>query len=536
MKNSGIQNQDKREWQQAGTSSESENNASPKLSGNLEQMLDQISHEFGNSPDLLIRRIQIGNELHAAVINISGLVDTDTVNRFVTSILENSSELANAQESGNSIEPECRLPFLLNKAQEMGEAERKSDWKGMMTSVLSGYTLVLLEGCTEGILVETKGGEMRIVSEPSSKVVVRGPKDGFVESLGTNIALVRRRIKMLKLRVEPIKVGTVSPTDVAILYIKDVAEDKLVEEVRSRLKKIDIEAVLESGYIEEFILDKTFTPFPTIYNTERPDEVATNLLEGRVALIVDGTPFVLVMPVLLAQFFQSTDDYSQRFDIAILMRFVRYLSFVLLLLGPAIYVAMTTFHYEMIPTTMLINLLAQRENVPFPAAVEAVLMEVAFEILREAGVRMPRAVGQAVSVVGALILGQAVVEAGIITPAMVIVVALTGIASFAVPVGNLSTAGRIVRFGFIILASTFGFYGITLGLIVLVAHLNSLRSFGVPYLAPLSPFAWHGQRDTFFRVPMWMVHIRPHSLDKTNKDSKDYNPESEKGNDGNLPE
>ena len=192
--------------------------------------------------------------------------------------------------------------------------------------------------------------------------------------------------------------------------------------------------------------------------------------------------------------FPIPEDYAQRFDIAIVMRIVRYLSFIILILGPSVYIALTTFHYEMVPTLLLISLVAQREGVPFPAFVEAMLMEIVFEILREAGVRMPRAIGQTVSVVGALILGQAVVEAGLITPAMVIVVALTGIASFAIPAYNLSIAGRLIRFAFMVLAGLFGFYGLTLGLIILVAHMNSLRSFGVPYLSPISPFRLRNQK------------------------------------------
>lgn len=232
---------------------------------------------------------------------------------------------------------------------------------------------------------------------------------------------------------------------------------------------------------------------------------AGNLLEGRVVIIVDGTPFVLILPAVFTQFFQSAEDYSQRFDITILMRLVRYLSFLVLILGPSVYLALTTYHYEMIPTTLLINLLSQRENVPFPAFVELLLMEMAFEILREAGVRMPRAIGQTVSVVGALILGTAVVEAGIITPIMVIVVALTGIASFALPAYNLAIAGRIIRFAFLIMASIFGFYGITLGLILLVAHMSSLRSFGVPYLFPFVPLSIKSQKDTLFRLPLWLM-------------------------------
>ncbi|MEK3794061.1 spore germination protein [Paenibacillus sp. FSL R7-0204] len=481
------------------------------LADTVAQSLLHIQTELGGSPDLLIRRIQIGGErrLEAAAVHLSGLSDPAAVNEFVLgSLLNHTEELFPDGSAGGADSPreDAALPQrILSRAMEIGDAELQEDWKGIMLAILSGDTAILLEGCRAAILCGTRGGEQRAVSEPSSQLVVRGPKDGFVESVATNISLIRRRIKSAKLRLEVMKIGSETHTHVALMYMEGIAGEDLIREARDRLNKIVINEILESGYIEELIQDKTFTPFPTIYNSERPDVAAGNLLEGRVVIIVDGTPFVLILPAVFTQFFQSAEDYSQRFDISILMRLVRYLSFLVLILGPSVYLALTTYHYEMIPTTLLINLLSQRENVPFPAFVELLLMETAFEILREAGVRMPRAIGQTVSVVGALILGTAVVEAGIITPIMVIVVALTGIASFALPAYNLAIAGRIIRFAFLIMASIFGFYGITLGLILLVAHMSSLRSFGVPYLFPFVPLSIKGQKDTLFRMPLWLI-------------------------------
>ncbi|WP_245648188.1 spore germination protein [Paenibacillus borealis] len=534
----------------------------PYLSDNVARNLDNMQSELGGSPDLKVRRIQIGGErrIEAAAIHLSGLADTVAVNEFVIgSLLGNTEDLfpddtddmvtasdkaasetspgdaadsgtaapaeaainATAESAANSAaksasiftaEPGAGCPplpqLILNRALEIGDAVLQEEWKDIMMAVLSGDTVILLEGYRTAIICETRGGEQRSVSEPSSQLVVRGPKDGFVESVATNISLIRRRIKSPKLHLEYMKIGTETQTHVALMYMKGIAGEDLIREVRERLHKIAIDEVLESGFIEELIQDKTFTPFPTIYNSERPDVAAGNLLEGRVVIIVDGTPFVLILPAVFTQFFQSAEDYSQRFDIAIMMRIIRYLSFLVLILGPSVYLALTTYHYEMIPTTLLINLLSQRENVPFPAFVEVLLMETAFEILREAGVRMPRVIGQTVSVVGALILGTAVVEAGIITPIMVIVVALTGIASFALPAYNMAIAGRIIRFVFLIMASMFGFYGITLGLIVLVAHMNSLRSFGIPYLSPFVPLSVKGQKDTILRLPLWLMGPR----------------------------
>ena len=265
-----------------------------------------------------------------------------------------------------------------------------TSWNELIMSVLSGDTVILINGWAQGISGSTRGGEFRAITEPSSQVVIRGPKDGFTESIGTNISLVRRRIKSPNLWLEHMKIGAVTQTDIGIMYIKGIVNDKLVEEVKDRLQAIEIDAILESGYIEQLIQDETFTPFPTMLNTERPDSVAGNLLEGRVAIFVDGTPFVLVAPTTFFLYFQSAEDYYQRFDIGLAIRLLRYLAFFISLLGPSIYIAAITFHQEMIPTPLLISLAAQRDGVPFPTFVEAVMMEITFEILREAGVRMPR--------------------------------------------------------------------------------------------------------------------------------------------------
>jgi spore germination protein KA len=321
--------------------------------------------------------------------------------------------------------------------------------------------------------------------------------------------MVRKRIQNPDLWLETFKIGRTTKTDVAIMYIKGIAKDEIVEEVRRRLKRINIDSILETGYIEQLIEDQTWTPFPTVYHAERPDVVAGNLLEGRVAIFVDGTPFVLLVPAVFIQFFQAVDDYYARFDISSALRFLRVLVFLLSIIVPAFYIAITTFHQEMIPTQLLIVLAAQREAVPFPVFVEAFLMEVAFEILREAGIRLPRPVGQTVSIVGALVIGQAAVQAGIVSPAIIIIVSITAIASFATPSYSIAISARLIRFIFMITASSFGFYGIFLGMVILAAHLCSLRSFGIPYLEPLAPFVPKNAGDTLVRLPLWSLKERP---------------------------
>jgi spore germination protein KA len=467
---------------------------------NLDNTISQLKKEFGYSPDFIVREFEIGAKPgnRVAVVNIEGLIDKPMANDFVMRSVM-SYTLDPLQKD---IElPDYVFQYLKENALAIGEIKVITDWKELLMSVLSGSTVLLLDRHSQVISCKTSGGESRAVSEPSTEITIRGPKEAFNERLDTNITLVRKRIKSPDLRLEIKEIGRVTNTSVAIMYIEGIADEKIVIEVRKRLEAIKSNSILESGYIEEFIQDKTFTPFPTIYNTERPDVIVGNLMEGRIAILVDGTPFALVVPTVVAQFFQSAEDYYQRSDISTFIRLIRYVSFVISLFIPSFYVAATTYHQEMIPTSLLYTLAATREGVPFPAVIEAFLMELSFEILREAGIRMPRAVGQAVSIVGALILGQAAVQAGIFSPAMVIVVSITGIASFATPAYNLAIAARMIRFLLIIVAATFGFYGLTLGAIIIIAHLSSLRSFGVPFLSPFAPLKLKDQKDALLRTP-----------------------------------
>jgi spore germination protein KA len=477
------------------------------LHRNLKDNLQHIRQEVGNSPDVVIREFEIGGlQLQAAAVFIDNLVDQKLVDDFVMrSLMVDISQ----GTSKSTVSDKNVFDVIKDKALTIGTVKVIKDWNGLMLSILSGDTIILIEGWAEAISGSTRGGESRGVEEPSSQVVIRGPKDGFTESIGTNVSLVRRRIKSPNLWLETMKIGDVTQTDVAFMYIKGIANDKLVLEVKQRLNDIEIDGVLESGYIEDLIQDQPFSPFPTVYNTERPDSVAANLLEGRIAIFVDGTPFVLIAPTTFFMFFQSSEDYYQRYDIATAVRLLRFLAFFIALFGPSVFVAAITFHQEMIPTPLLISLSAQREGVPFPAFVEALLMEVSFEILREAGVRMPRAIGQAVSIVGALVLGQAAVQAGIVSSAMVIVVAITGIASFSTPTFNMAISVRLLRFLLTICAATYGFYGIAIINMMMIAHLCSLRSFGMPYMAPMAPFIPADQKDTLLRLPFWSLITRP---------------------------
>ena len=478
------------------------------LEQDLDRTVDRIKQALGNSPDVIVRTFQIESRplIRVAAVYMEGLTDIEKVNDFVShSLLFEQNE----NESTQSNDPQHIFDVILNRALTVGDAKYLNDWNVMMHALLSGDIVVFVDNCEGSISGNLRGGERRGVTEPETEVNIRGPKDSFNESIGTNISLIRRRLKSPNLWLESMRIGNITQTDVSIMYLKGIAEDRLVEEVRRRLKDIRIDAILESGNIEELVQDQTFTPFPTVYNTERPDMAVGNLLEGRIAVLVDGTPNTLILPTTFSQFFKAAEDYYQRFEFTVFMRFIRYFSFFILLLLPSVYIAVSTHHHEMIPTPLAINLLAQREGVPFPVFFEAFLMEAAFELMREAGTRMPRAIGQAVSTVGAIVLGQAAVEAGIVTAMMVIIVSFTGIASFTMPGFTLSASARLIRFPMMIAASTFGFYGIIMCMILLVAHLTNLRSFGIPYLSPFAPFGFRHQKDAIWRSPIKTPITRP---------------------------
>ena len=495
--------------------------------------LARMKRELGNSTDLVMREMKIGQN-QGALVFIDGLVDAKLISEFIVETMMDK----NVPNENFDI-----FQYALNKTIALGSVKMITNWNELYDLLLSGCTIIFLNGYNKAICGETKGFEKRSIDEPSQQLSIRGPKDSFTETLRVNTALIRRRIKSPNLWIDSMKIGRVAQTDVAIMYIKGIADDKIVQEVKARLNRIDIDAVIDSGYIEQLIEDETFTSFPTTYHTERPDVVASQLLEGRIAVISDGSPYVLTAPAIFVQFFQAPDDYYSRFDLSTSIRFLRIIAFFISLIGPSLYIAATTYHQEMIPTTLVIAIAAQRENVPFPAFFEALLMEVTFEILREAGLRLPRAVGQAVSIVGALVIGQAAVQASIVSPVMVIVVAITAIANFSTPVFAMAISARLLRFALMIMAAFIGLFGIMIGLMLMAIHLCSLRSFGVPYMSPLAPYNREDQQDVFIRYPLWAFKNRPKYISEGNrirtgenqkpeppKQSKASKPHSGKGN------
>lgn len=486
------------------------------LTGDLEQNIRHIRSKLGNSSDLVVRQVRIGREngIPAAVCYTDGLTDVKAVQNFLLESLMLDIRSADiAPHEGRDL-----VRALEEQILTAGDIREITEFAGLFRCLLSGGVILLLDKCTTGISIGSmRDWKERGVTESSTETVIRGPKESFTENLRINTALLRRKIKDPNLWLETKSIGKVTHTDVALMYVKGIVNEDVLKELHIRLDRIDIDSILESGYIEELIEDTPYTPFPTIYHSERPDVIAAEMLEGKIAILIDGTPMVMIVPALFISFMHSAEDYYQRADIASLIRILRFICIAIALMAPSLYIAITTFHQEMLPTQLLIGLAAQREGVPFPAFIEAFIMEVTFEILREAGLRMPKAIAQTVSIVGTLVIGTAAVEAGIISAAMVIVVSITAISSFVLPAFDLSLSFRMLRFPLMMLAASFGLFGIIVGLIAIVLHMCSLRSFGVPYMSPFAPFNLEGNRDTVVRLPWWTMMTRPRLIARTNR-------------------
>lgn len=416
------------------------------------------------------------------------------------------------EKTGAGVQETINYPNLKEHFAVIGPLRHESRLQEIAESILQSYLAVFVEGEPEAILLETSGWEHRGVEEPSSEVAIRGPKESFTEMLQTNTNLIRRRIRTPKLKLESVVLGELSKTKVAIAYVEGLARPDLVQLVKQRISNIRMDIILESGYIEELIEDKSFSPFPQLLDTERPDIVAANLIEGRVAILTDGTPQALLVPMTFWTAFQAAEDYYERFIYATLIRWTRFILFTISLYLPSLYVAITTFHPQLLPSNFLLSITSAREGVPFPAVIEALLMEFLFEGLREAGVRLPKAVGSAVSIVGALVIGEAAVQAGIVSAPMVIIVSVTGIASFTIPRYNMSIAFRILRFPLLLISGAFGLFGIAMVSIFILIHMVRLESFGVPYLSPIAPFEPKQIKDVLVRAPWWKLRTHKASM------------------------
>ncbi|TWH48449.1 spore germination protein [Sporomusa sp. KB1] len=469
------------------------------VSSNLSQNLEIMKGILASS-DIIIREFDFGlTKRKGSLIYVDGLTDKEIINNnILTPLMRRENQ------------DKYHLPtidIIQKEVLTVGDIKKSDQMSDLKNYLLAGESILFIDGISEALIINTAKWETRGVEKPDTDNVVRGPREGFSESIQINLPLLRRKIHNSYLRFEIIKIGHQTKTDVCIAYLSNVANDKLVEEIKIRLNRINTDAILDSGYIEAFIEDSPYSIFATIANSEKPDIVAAKLLEGRAAILVDGSPIALTVPTLLIESFQSPEDYYVRPYFGSLLRLIRFLAYFISVFSPAVYVALITFHQELIPTPLLIAFAAGRGKVPFPAVFEALAMGAVFEILREAGVRLPRPVGSAVSIVGALVIGQTAVSAGLISPIMVIVVGITAISSFVIPAQADSSV--IVRLCLLLAAGIAGGFGILMVTLTFLLHLASLRSFGIPFLSPFAPLSLSGLKDAFFRVPLWAMTKRP---------------------------
>lgn len=490
----------------------------------------KIQNVFANDSDFCEREIEILGQTRAVVIYLASITDKDSISREVLMPLTGSSSIEGELKKDN----EALKQHLLKKVLYHADVKTETKMTAIINALLRGRTLLIVDGLEDVFLINTFKSDKRSITQPETEQVIRGPRDGFIEDVQSNTALIRTRLPIPELRFKTMEIGTLTKTSVAICYIDGVVNEALVKDVEERLLKINIDRVLDAGYLEQLIQDNPRSPFPQIRSTERPDVVVGNIVEGRVVILVDGSPFVLIVPATFAQFYQTSEDYNERFIMMSIIRFIRIVALLFSLIMPSLYVAILSYHPELIPTAFAVAITSGRAGVPFPAVLEVFLMEAAMEILREATVRMPKQVGGALSIVGVLVIGQAAVEAGFVSPITVVIIALTTIGSFATPAYNMAIGFRMMRFPLLVFTGIFGFYGLMLGLLFISNHLLSLKSFGVPYLSPIAPLNFGGMKDTIIRAPLNWLLDRPEELHSSNQ--RRINPDDDHGSNPLAPE
>lgn len=469
------------------------------LSKDLDENVRLLDVALGGAPDLIQRRLSVDpkGRIEALVVGLDGMFDPDYVSDHV--ILPLFRRVKEEKES--HMDDFSHVAEILSAVNEVTQADSLDQ---VVQEILTGSVAVMMDGDARAIIVGCAAPPARSIEEPEAETLTQGPRDGFNESLSTTIALIRKRVQAAELRLRSFRVGELSPTAVTVVYLKGRVDFDVLQTIQQRIQNIRVDSILDTGTLAEYLTDQRYPVFPTTLLTERPDRVAAGIMEGKVAVAVEGSPVVLLAPNSLWDFLMSPEDYYENPFLLTFIRWVRLIAFLVALLGPSLYIAGTSFHQEMIPTPLALRIAAGREGTAFPAVIEAFVLEVQFEILREAGLRIPRKIGTAVSIVGVLVIGQALVAAGVVSPIMIVVVGATAVASFAVPIFAFSTPSRLLRFPLMILAGTFGIYGLVLGMFLILAHVSALTSFGRPYLTPLAPLRWRELLDSpFFRAPQW---------------------------------
>jgi spore germination protein KA len=477
-----------------------EKNVANTLSINIENNIKKFERDFKDDDSIVYRRFENeSGKRKYCLIYIKSMINEEIMSENIIKPI--MTEDIKKQENQSDF-----VEYLTNKVICISEVENSKKYETLIENLYIGKSILFVDGFPVGIILNALDWNTRSIQEPISETVIKGPREGFNEVIYTNISLIRRRIPNKKFKVKFKEIGKISKTKICICYIEGIANNKIVKEVEKRLDKIDIDCILDTGYIQEFITDEPMSPFKTLESTERPDAVCGKLLEGRIAIICNGSPNVITVPFIFVEYFQVNEDYYQNYYFATFNRLLRYLAFFLTTSVPALYIALTNYHQELIPTPLLISIYGARQGVPFPTFLETVIMIIMFDLIRESGIRISKYSGSAISIVGALIVGEADVAARLVSQLTIIVVGLTGISSFLLP--KMTNATIIIRIGFIILSSFLGLYGYVFGVILLYLHLFSIRSFGMPYMLNMSSVENSEGKDTYIRAPWWYMDLR----------------------------
>lgn len=496
------------------------NNKKSKLDKNTCSQNHKINFKnikdcLGISGDIKYKEIIINSNLDnvkTTLFYIDGLSSSSDISNYITKPLVNKPVFSN-----------CKSQYEVIEQIKLGEIYFASykfcdNFNKVLDEILSGSSVLIFDEENVAAIFDTQQFDKRAVTEPTVENATKGSKDSFVETYRTNTATIRRKIKSPNLVIEEINIGRQTNTSVGIIYMGNIVNENLLKNVRERLQKINVDQILTTSIIEEYLSENKYSTFPQIVTTERPDVFCADIIEGRVGLVVDGIPFSFIVPGTMIQFMQAAEDYSRTIVVATLIRTLRFLALIISLFMPAVYIAITMYHPEMIPTNLAMFIARSREGVTFPVTVETIVMLLSFEILFEAGLRIPKTVGQAVSILGTLVVGQAAVEAKLVSPSIVVIIAMTTISAFAMPNQDFSNSIRIWRVIFTVLSSILGLIGIVIGIIFIVYELCKLEAFGVPYLSPfVSSDTQNMTKDTILRVPYEKNKERPRELKVKNK-------------------
>lgn len=480
------------------------------LTKDFKTNVDILKKEFNypTNQDLSIRNVYIKSlNVHGMLFYIEIITNSILLEEhIVTSLLENCTEIDNDNIASD----------IINKILSTKLAEKTSKTSSITTKILNGYTALIIEDCDEAILMDTTSMEHRSIEKTTIENIIKGPKEAFVESDTVNRSLIRKYIRNKNLVTESIEVGELSQSQVSLMYIKDIVDEKIVERVRKKIKQIEVDSVQSLEILEQHIEERPYSLIPTILYTERADRAASYLLDGHVVLIMGNSPAALVAPATFWTFFHTGEEHYERWAYGNFIRIIRVFAFIIAAITPAFYIAITNFHHDMIPTDLLLAIASTRETIPFPVLLEILFMTLSFDLIREASIRVPISIGPTIGIVGALILGQAAVEANIVSPILVIVVSITGLASFAIPEVSFSYAVRIYSIIAIFFSASLGFLGLAGYIIAFTSYLVSIKSFGVPFFAPMAPH-YISSKDTITRPQVWKEWLRPYYTISKNK-------------------